>query len=67
MTSATRPLCRSRHDRMIAGIAGGFAQRLHWNPVLLRGALVVLALATFVLPVVLAYLIAWLLLPEEGC
>ncbi|MFD0323456.1 PspC domain-containing protein [Lysobacter gummosus] len=52
---------------MLAGVAGGIALRLHWNPVLVRAAFVVLALATFVLPVALAYLILWLLLPEEGC
>ncbi|MEH6414533.1 PspC domain-containing protein [Pseudomonas sp. CGJS7] len=67
MSSATRPLCRSRHDRMLAGVAGGIAYRLRWNPVLVRAGFVVLALATFVLPVALAYLILWLLLPEEGC
>lgn len=67
MTNATRRLCRSRHDRMIAGVAGGIALRLRWNPVLVRGAFVVLALATFVLPVALLYLILWLFMPEEGC
>lgn len=67
MNGATRRLCRSRHDRMIAGVAGGIALRLRWNPVLVRGAFVVLALATFVVPVALVYLILWLFMPEEGC
>ncbi|BAV97663.1 phage shock protein C [Lysobacter enzymogenes] len=67
MSSATRTLCRSRHDRMIAGVCGGLALRLRWNPVLVRAGFVVLALATFVLPVALAYLVLWLLMPEEGC
>lgn len=67
MSRSARPLCRSRHDRMIAGVAGGIAQRLRWNPVLVRAAFVVLALASFGLPVVLAYLILWLVMPEEGC
>ena len=40
---------------------------MHWNPVLVRGAFVVLALATFLLPVALVYLILWLLMSEEGC
>ncbi|ALN85659.1 pspC domain protein [Lysobacter capsici] len=52
---------------MIAGVAGGLALRLRWNPVIVRGAFVVLALATFVLPVALLYLILWLFMPEEGC
>jgi len=67
MSSSARPLCRSRHDRMIAGVAGGIALRLHWNPVLVRAAFVVLALASFGLPVVLLYLVLWLVMPEEGC
>jgi phage shock protein C len=67
MNSATPRFCRSRHDRMIAGVAGGLALRLRWNPVVVRGAFVVLALATFVLPVALLYLILWLFMPEEGC
>jgi phage shock protein C len=52
---------------MIAGVCGGIALRMHWNPVLVRGAFVVLALATFLLPVALVYLILWLLMSEEGC
>jgi phage shock protein C len=67
MSSTTRTLCRSRHDRMIAGVCGGIALRMHWNPELVRGACVVLALATFLLPVALVYLILWLLMSEEGC
>lgn len=63
----TRPLCRSRHDRMLAGVAAGIAARLRWSPVLVRAAWVVLTLATFVLPGLLLYLVLWLLLPEEGC
>lgn len=67
MSSTTRTFCRSRHDRMIAGVCGGIALRLRWNPVLVRGVFVVLALATFLLPVALLYLILWLLMSEEGC
>ncbi len=66
MTPATRPLRRSRHDRMLGGVAGGIALRLRWNPVLTRAGFVVAALATFVLPVLLVYLVLWLLIPEEG-
>lgn len=61
-----RPLIRSRHDRMIAGVIGGFAQRLGWNSTWVRVIYVIVSLASAVFPGILVYLIAWLLMPEEG-
>lgn len=49
---------------MIAGVCGGLGRYLGVDPVLLRIAFVVLALAGgggF-----LAYIVAWILIPEEG-
>jgi phage shock protein C len=56
-------LYRSRSDRMIAGIAGGVAQYLGVDPVLVRLAFVALVLAGGA--GVLAYLIGWVIIPEE--
>jgi phage shock protein PspC (stress-responsive transcriptional regulator) len=55
---------RSRRDRMIAGVAGGVAERLDVDPFIVRAAFVVLAVAGG--SGVLLYLLGWLLLPEEG-
>ncbi len=54
---------RSRRDRVIAGVCGGLAEYLGLDPTLVRVATVVIALLPG--PAVLAYLIAWLVIPEE--
>ncbi len=64
--SDPRPFTRSRHDRMIAGVVGGVAQRFGWNSSVLRVIYVIVSLASVAFPGILAYLIAWLLMPEEG-
>jgi phage shock protein C len=57
-------LVRSRDDRMIAGVAGGIGRYLGIDPVIVRILFVVLALAGG--GGLLAYLIAWVVVPEEG-
>ena len=56
-------LYRSKYDKKIAGICGGLGQYFDIDPTLVRlGAIVlVLALGTGIL----AYLIAWLIIPLE--
>lgn len=61
-----RPFARSRHDRMIAGVIGGIAQRYGWSATLLRAIYVVVSIASAAFPGILGYLILWLLMPEEG-
>jgi phage shock protein C len=61
---ATGPkrLYRSRSERMIAGVCGGIAEYFNIDPTVVR----VIALATILLPgpSIIAYLIAWLIVPE---
>ena len=57
-------ITRSRRDRMIGGVAGGLAERFDIDPLIVRAAFVVLAVAGG--SGVLVYLLGWLLLPEEG-
>ncbi|MFD0738011.1 PspC domain-containing protein [Lysobacter koreensis] len=64
--NTSRPFARSRHDRMIAGVIGGIAQRYGWNSTLLRAIYVIASIASVAFPGILVYLIAWLLMPEEG-
>ncbi len=61
---ATTGLHRSRHDRMIAGVIGGLAQRLGWSSTMLRVLYVIVSIASAAFPGILVYLIAWLLIPE---
>ncbi|WP_053387127.1 PspC domain-containing protein [Leucobacter japonicus] len=49
-------------DRWLAGVAGGVAERLKLDPIIVRGVFVVLALLGG--PGILIYLIGWLLLPD---
>jgi len=60
---APKRLYRSRSERMIAGVCGGIAAYFGVDPTLVR----ILALATFLIPGsgVIAYLIAWVIVPEE--
>jgi phage shock protein PspC (stress-responsive transcriptional regulator) len=56
-------LYRSRTDRMLAGVCGGIGQYLNIDPTLVRLAFVILAIWGG--GGILAYLIAWIIIPEE--
>jgi phage shock protein PspC (stress-responsive transcriptional regulator) len=60
----TKPLRRSRTDKVVAGICGGFARYLGIDPVAAR---VLYVLLTFLTggALILGYLIIWLVMPEE--
>lgn len=51
---------------MVAGVVGGVAHRLGWNSTVLRMAYVLVSILSAAFPGILVYLIAWLLMPEEG-
>ena len=58
-------LQRSRENRMIAGVCGGLAEWLGWNPTLVRILYVVVSLASAAFPGILAYLLLWFLMPPR--
>lgn len=64
--NVSRSFARPRHDRMLAGVCGGIAQRFGWNSTLVRVLFVVISLASAAFPGILVYLILWLLMPEES-
>ena len=55
---------RSRADQKIAGICGGLGEIYHVDANLIRIGLVFVALLTQIVPVVITYLVAWMILPE---
>lgn len=57
-------LRRSREDRVLGGVCGGLARYLGVEPALVRVVTVILALASGV--GVPAYLVAWVVIPEDG-
>ena len=58
-----RPLRRSRRHRMVAGVCGGIAEWLGWDPTLVRVLYVVGSVASVAFPGILVYLILWLVVP----
>ena len=59
-----RQLRRSRDQRMIAGVCGGLAQYFRIDVTLLR--IIFAVLIVFGGSGLLLYLIAWMVIPEEG-
>ena len=57
-------LYRSQKDRKIAGIFGGLGEIFSVDPTLLRLAFVFLGLATGVFPLLVAYLLGWVIIPK---
>ena len=58
-----RVVRRSRTERVIAGVCGGVGRYLGVDPVLLRIAFIILALANGL--GLIAYVVAWVAIPEE--
>ncbi|HHX94452.1 MAG TPA: PspC domain-containing protein [Clostridia bacterium] len=56
-------LYRSRSNRMIAGVCGGIGEYLDIDPTLVR--LILIVLVFLGLSGVLAYIIAWIVIPED--
>lgn len=61
--NATKRLCRSRQNRTLAGVCGGIAEFLGWDPTVVRVLWIVLTLVGG--SGILLYLIFWLVMPES--
>ncbi|MGH2770958.1 MAG: PspC domain-containing protein [Actinomycetota bacterium] len=59
------PLRRSRQHRMIAGVCGGLAEWLGWDPTLVRILYIVGSILSVAFPGLIVYLILWAVMPEE--
>ena len=59
------PVTRSRNDRMIAGVCGGFAKALGWSSTSVRILDVIASIVSVAFPGTLAYIILWAVMPEE--
>lgn len=58
-------LYRSRNDRMLGGVFGGLGVYLGVDATLLRIGFALLAIVTWFVPAVVAYVIAMVIMPEE--
>lgn len=59
----SKRLSRSRIDRKLAGVCGGIAQFLGWDPTLVRVLWIVLTLLGG--SGILIYLVLWVAMPED--
>jgi phage shock protein PspC (stress-responsive transcriptional regulator) len=59
-------LLRSKKNRVIAGVCGGIADSLGWDPTLVRVLYVVVSLLSAAFPGILVYVILWIVMPEAG-
>jgi phage shock protein C len=58
-------LKRSSSNRMLAGVCGGIAEWLGWDPTLVRIAFVVVSIASAAFPGILVYLVLWVVMPKR--
>jgi phage shock protein PspC (stress-responsive transcriptional regulator) len=63
--NTSRPLRRSRHNRMIAGVVGGLADYFGLDATLARILYVLLSIFSAAFPGVLVYIILWIVMPQE--
>lgn len=64
MAKAPKRLTRGS-DRILGGVVSGFANYLNADVTLLRILVFILMIATGVVPVLLTYLVAWVIMPER--
>ncbi len=56
---------RSQEDRKIAGILGGLGELFDIDPTLFRLLFVFIGLATGIIPLAVAYLVGWIIIPKR--
>ena len=61
-----RKLHRSQREKVIAGVCGGIADTYDIDPTLVRLLTILLAIFTWFGPMAVGYIIAWVIMPEEG-
>lgn len=60
-----RKLARSRNDKMIAGVCGGFAEYFGWTPWMVRFVYVLASIFSAAFPGIIIYLVLWFLMPKQ--
>ena len=61
----SKPLMRVRQGSLIAGVCGGIAKWLGWDPTLVRFVYAALTLLSAAFPGVIIYILLWILMPRE--
>ena len=58
------PLVRSRRNSLIAGVCGGLAEWLGWDPTLVRVLYVLVSILSAAFPGIIVYIVLWVLMPK---
>ncbi len=61
-----KKLYRSERNKKIAGVCAGIGEHMDTDPTIVRLVIIVLAVITGIIPMIIAYLIAWWLVPVEA-
>ncbi len=61
-----KKMFRSRNHRVLAGICGGLGELYSIDPKLIRLLFVFIGLATGIVPLLITYAVAWIILPERN-
>lgn len=57
-------LQRSRKNSQLAGVCGGLAEFLGWDPTATRVAFVLVSILSAAFPGIIVYIILWILMPQ---
>ena len=63
--SSMKRIYLSEKDKRIFGVCGGIAEAYDIDPTIIRLAAVFLCVATWIIPVVVTYLVGWLVIPKK--
>jgi len=58
-------LHRSRKNKVIAGVCGGIAEWLEWDPTVVRILYVIVSALSVAFPGIIVYLLLWILMPKD--
>ena len=65
MTKEIRRLYRSQTESRVAGVCGGIGSFFNIDPVFVRLGWVAITLMTGFVPGIIAYIVAWIIVPQE--
>ena len=58
------PLYRSNRNKVIAGVCGGIAEWLGWDPTVTRILYVVVSVLSAAFPGLIVYILLWIVMPQ---
>lgn len=58
-------LYRSASNKMIAGVCGGLAEWLKWDPTIVRVLYVLISVLSAAFPGIIVYVILWMVMPSK--